>query len=218
MRYSSLALNDSELSRVNVWQPTVAFSQVATIQRATVGVEELCLRLADGSAAVGDCRADSMDFYWRSPKDWRVQEAFFSDLDHDGVQDLALLVWRAFNPWPVDRYLPQGGRINAFQDLEGNSCHLILVSLEDGNYRETWAGSALARPIRSLIAADLNGDNLQELAAIEYSYNDTSSIGGIVVWRWSGFGFSLVDRVEGAFSSLNALQQDQRVILVGLND
>ncbi|MEL7590572.1 MAG: FG-GAP repeat protein [Anaerolineaceae bacterium] len=216
MRFSSLVMVDSTLRRISAWHSRENPSLVFPVQRAWIGTEELCLHLADGSAEVKSCIPGIAEEIWRSPADWQVQEAFFSDLDGDGVQELALLVWRAFEPWPVDRFMPQGGRIDSFHDAAGNSCHLVLVSLEDGNPRELWAGSALAKPIHSLAVADLDGDGHQELAAIEYDYDGDATTGAVVVWAWSGFGFSLVDREKGGYTSLQVMKTDSSVILLAL--
>ena len=85
---------------------------------------------------------------WQSPSNWRVKQAAFTELNRDGHPELALLVWRPFEPWPIDRYLVKGGRINTFQDKEGNSCHLILIGWRENSYRELWAGSAMAGKVR----------------------------------------------------------------------
>ena len=107
---------------------------------------------------------------WQSPSDWSVLQAEITDLNRDGMPEAALLVWRPFRPWPVDKWLPYGGRIAGFHDDQGNSCHIILIGWSGGRYREMWAGSALAEPVRSFAAADLNGDALQEMVTLEGSY------------------------------------------------
>ena len=191
---------------------------VSSTQRTTYDNIEFCVELADGNAVLTKCNLPTQDVVWRSPQGWQVKEAFFSDLNRDGTFELTLLVWRSFKPWPVDRFMPSGGRIDTHQDSEGNSCHLILLAVNDGSPREIWAGSALASPLHSLAAVDLNGDGYQELAAIEYDYNSRSTSGSIVVWKWNGFGFSLVDRKEGPFRSLNILQKDKSTIMLAEQD
>jgi hypothetical protein len=57
---------------------------------------------------------------WQSPPAWQVTQAQISDLNHDGRPEAILLVWRPFKPWPVDAWLPHGGRIESFQDSRGS--------------------------------------------------------------------------------------------------
>jgi len=142
---------------------------------------------------------------WQSPDEWRVSEAQIADLNHDGINEAVLLVWRAFQPWPVDEFLPFGGRIESHQNHEGQSCQLILIGWQRDDYREIWAGSALANPISNVMAADLDGDGLVELAALENDYDAKQKGGQLTIWRWIGFGFSLLDRSESRWERLTIM-------------
>ena len=145
---------------------------------------------------------------WQSPKDWQVRQAAFTDLNRDGMAELALLVWRPFKPWLIDRMLPRGGRIDTFHDAGGQSCQLILIGWKLGAYREAWAGSPLVDPLQQFAAVDLDGDGWQELSALEGRYNDIPSTPAwsLSVWKWNGFGFSLGERQEGSFAVMQPLQ------------
>ena len=92
---------------------------------------------------------------WRSPQAWQVAQAAITDLNHDGRPEVTLLVWRPFAPWPIDRYLPHPGRITSFHDANGQSCHVILIGWKGGAFREVWAGSALAEPVKAFQVASL---------------------------------------------------------------
>ena len=153
---------------------------------------------------------------WQSPPGWSVVQAGISDLDHDGSLEAVLLVWRPFRPWPVDQWLPHGGRIAGFQDDAGDSCHLILIGWRGSRYREVWAGSALAEPLRSFGVADLNGDGLQELVTLEGRYRDprTAPARTLKVWEWNGFGFSVVSGIEGIFDKLALVRANTGRILI----
>jgi hypothetical protein len=142
---------------------------------------------------------------WQSPDEWRVSEAEIADLNHDGIYEVVLLVWRAFQPWPVDEILPYGGRIESHQNHEGQSCQLILIGWQRDDYREIWAGSALANPISNVMVADLDGDGLMELAALENDYDAKQKGGQLTIWRWIGFGFSLLDRSESRWERLTIM-------------
>ena len=145
---------------------------------------------------------------WQSPETWQVLQASITDLNHDGAPEAALLVWRPFHPWPVDQWLPDGGRISTFHDAGGNSCQIILIGWQDGQYREMWAGSALAEPVKSFSAVDLNGDGLQELVTLEGIYTDSKSASAraLKAWEWNGFGFSIVSKIDGIFSKMAVVQ------------
>lgn len=156
------------------------------------------------------------DAIWQSPGTWQVTQAEITDLNRDGAPEATMLVWRPFRPWPVDQWLPHGGRIADFHDAEGNSCHIILIGWQDGRYREIWAGSALAKPVRSFAVADLNGDNVQELVTLEGTYADSRSAPAraLRVWEWNGFGFTVVSSIKGAFDKMALVQADAGRILI----
>jgi hypothetical protein len=165
----------------------------------------LSLRLLDGQASLLDM---SSVVLWQSAQDWKVTQAAFTDLNRDGDQELSLLLWRAFKPWPVDEFMPHGGRIASFQDSAGQSAHLILIGWKRDRFAELWAGSALAQPLCAFAAADLDGDGKQELAALESQYDDPPGAAArtLTVWEWNGFGFSLLLRAAGTFRQLGVGQ------------
>lgn len=147
---------------------------------------------------------ENEDLVWQSPPEWSISQAALTDLNQDGQLEATLLVWREFRPWPVDAWLPHGGRIATFHNAQNQSCHIILIGYSRGAYRELWAGSALADPIVSFAAADLDGDGVQELATLEGSYATHRS--GIAhtlkIWRWNFFGFNAVSSIEGTFHQM----------------
>jgi hypothetical protein len=158
----------------------------------------------------------SGEIVWQSPQAWQIVQAAISDLNHDGLPEVTLLLWRPFRPWPVDQWLPNGGRIAEFHNAEGQSCHIILVGWTRGGYHELWAGSAMADPITFFAAADLNGNNNQELVALEGLYTDPQSAPArtLKVWEWNGFGFTVVSSMDGAFSKMTLVQANNGHILI----
>jgi len=224
---SILALANLSTSRFSLWSfrgvdlnrdksiPVYLIStSLPQIQRAFIGEVEFCVQLDEGRALVRVCGDPAGEVSWQTPPGWQVKEAFFSDLNLDGENEIALLVWRPFQSWPVDRFMPYGGRIDSFQDKKGLSCHLILIGVVDGGFQELWAGSAMADPIHSLQAVDLDGDGNQELAALEYEYDGNPQGGSLVIWHWNGFGFSLEARQAGDYSSLLVLQTNSGRVLL----
>lgn len=158
------------------------------------------VKVATGSAAI----LSGNETLWQSPATWHVKQSEVTDLNTDGLAELTLLVWRPFRPWPVDRWLPNGGRIAGFQSADGQSCHIILIGWMPDGYREVWAGSAMADPINSFAAVDFNADGRQELAALEGGYSHPGAIVShlLKVWEWNGFGFTVVSDMHGTFTKL----------------
>lgn len=140
---------------------------------------------------------------WESPSDWQVNQALMSDLNQDDQSELTLLIQRPYKPWPVDQWLPYGGRIAKFQDSSGMSCHIILIGWKDGRYKEIWAGSSLSQPALAIGSADLNQDGRIELVTMEGTYNNKRIFPGkaIKLWEWNGFGFSLLSSLAGEFNN-----------------
>jgi hypothetical protein len=154
---------------------------------------------------------------WRSPLSWQVRQALISDLNQDGRPEAALLLWRPFQPWPVDAWLPHGGRIVTFHNSNGDSCHIILIGWFKNSFRERWAGSALAEPVESFAAADLTGSGEQFLVTLEARYDDPASAPArfLKVWEWNGFGFNLVSTTEGPFREMALAQAlDGRMLIL----
>lgn len=170
------------------------------------------LTLADGRVAI----IGENHVLWRSPETWQVGQALVADLNQDGRPEAVLLLWRPFQPWPVDQWLPHGGRIDSFHDSSDRSCHIILIGWYQGSFRERWAGSALAEPVTSLAAADLTGNGEQFLVTLEAQYNDPASAPAryLKVWEWNGFGFSLVSKREGPFSQMAIAQAPDGQMLI----
>lgn len=172
------------------------------------------MKLEEGSVKI----ISSLD-RWESPATWEVQQALWTDLNHDGDPEATLLVRRPFEPWPVDRVLPHGGRIQSHQDAEGMSSHIILIGWKKDHWGEVWAGSALARPIKQIEVADLNQDGKQELAVLEGDYQKSKSslAGSLAIWIWNGFGFDLISRVEKPAGRLMILKTNTLNEIILLN-
>jgi hypothetical protein len=170
------------------------------------------LELRDGQASI----VTNGQLRWQSPAGWEIRQAGLGDLNHDGAIEAVLLVWRPFRPWPVDEWLPNGGRIANFHNASGESCQIIMIGWSRGSFRERWAGSALAEPVSAFSLVDLNQDRKEELVTLDTTYaagkDDPADM--LKVWEWNGFGFSLVSSVQGAFSEIQAVRADDGHILL----
>jgi|WetSurMetagenome_2_1015567.scaffolds.fasta_scaffold89495_2 hypothetical protein len=154
------------------------------------------------------------DPVWTSPPDWNVFDAQIADLNRDGRPEVVMALWREFRPWPVDSWLPSGGRIAGFHDAQNRSCHIILWGWGDTRYRELWAGSAMAEPVIAFSASDWNNDGRDELMTVESSYESPAQGRAIALWEWNGFGFTLLGRRNAAVSRSFFLLDTDNVPLV----
>jgi hypothetical protein len=182
--------------------------------RASIGFQPPadCSQDYSGGKFAIHCPRDN----WNSPAAWTVQQAAWTDLNHDGTPEVTLLVKRPFAPWPVDRVLPYGGYIQSHQDAEGFSSHIILIGWKKDHWGELWAGSALARPVRSFQAIDVDQDGRQELVVLEGSYtdHDPQSAADIAVWKWNSFGFDLVSRLDRPVSRFIGVKTENKTALI----
>jgi len=207
----ALSLESAGLARVSI--PADGIPVLPLTQADFNGDSRLeTIRVTDGRAEI----LSGGQAAWQSPEAWTVLQAEITDLNQDDTPELTLLVWRPFRPWPVDQWLPHGGRIDSFQDANGQSCHIILIGWKRGAYRELWAGSAMAEPVRAFAAADFNGDNHQELVTLEGTYAGSRSAAArsLKVWEWNGFGFTVVSEVKGTFSKMTLIQAGDGRILI----
>ena len=211
--FSTWTMEGGDLSKINFPTGELPYRLAMNPTPSLIAEHECCIRKVDEGVSLTGCSAEQELVHWRSPADWDVKEAFFADLNLDQMPELVMLVWRPFRSWPVDEFMPHGGRIDSFQDNNGKSCQVILVGLRGNEFVELWAGSALAEPLHSLRAADFDGDGLDELAALEYSYDGNPYNASMVLWEWNGFGFSLVARQPGNYATLLIMQNDPPLLL-----
>jgi hypothetical protein len=145
---------------------------------------------------------------WTTPPQWNVFAAQMADLNWDGQPEIVMAVWRPFRPWPIDAWLPHGGRIADFHDAQNRSCHIILWGWGGTRFRELWAGSAMAEPILGFFAADWNADGRDELMTVESAYELPAQGRAVVLWEWSGFGFSRIGRWNTGLRRFVMLKDD----------
>jgi hypothetical protein len=162
------------------------------------GEQVKIVRTGQAGGQSGGCGTDQV---WVSPPAWQIRRAMITDLNRDRTAEVTFLVWRPFKPWPIDRYIPNGGRINEFHTQDGLSSHIVLLGWNKGKFRELWAGSAMVRPFLAFSVGDLNRDGNAELVGIEGNYATRRPVVGNIlsVWEWNGFGFTRLARIDGTF-------------------
>ena len=118
---------------------------------------------------------------WATADTWEVVDAALGDPNDDGRGELLLAFWR--------------------DDAEGvPRSHPFIIGYRKGIYQALWGGSAVSESIHELALGDLDGDGVEELVVLEDAGGDGRTLG---LWRWHGWGFSLMWRSEpGAYSGL----------------
>ena len=125
---------------------------------------------------------------WRSDPEWQVRDLALGDPNDDGRYEILLA---------VDKPSPSGAPTS----------HPFVVGYRGGAYRDLWGGSPVHAPILEVELGDLDGDGLDELAAIEAPIDGAARY--LTVWRWHGWGFSLVWRSPpGDYHNLILLPSD----------
>lgn len=143
------------------------------------------------------------------PPAWHITASVLADVTGDGIPEWVLLVWRPWRDWPIQRWSLAPSPITGFHDADGESCHLILLDPRDG--REIWAGSALPAPLLALAVGDVDRDGRNEVVTLEgnYAAGRDGPASHVDVWRWSGFGFTMVwHSPPGAFRQLRLADVD----------
>jgi hypothetical protein len=111
-----------------------------------------------------------------------VVDVALGDPNDDGRGELLLALWKAGldglePPSPEKKRVPRS--------------HPFIIGYRGGIYRTLWGGSAVDNPIHEVELGDVAGDRAQELIVLE---GDNSRERTISVWRWHGWGFSLMWR------------------------
>jgi poly-gamma-glutamate capsule biosynthesis protein CapA/YwtB (metallophosphatase superfamily) len=108
---------------------------------------------------------------WQSPPEWRVADLALGDPNDDGRGELLLALWK--------------------QDAAGAlRSHPFIVGYREGMYRLLWGGSAVSDPIHEVELGDVDGDGVQELIVLKERGDALDR--AVTVWRWHGWGFSLM--------------------------
>jgi hypothetical protein len=120
---------------------------------------------------------------WRGLPEWRVLDLALGDPNDDGRGEVLLALSK-----------PGAGGVAG--------SHPFILGYREGAYRVLWGGSAVVDPIREVEVGDVDGDGVQELIVLE-AQGDGSDC-AVTVWRWHGWGFSLIWRSPpGRYRDLN---------------
>jgi hypothetical protein len=133
---------------------------------------------------------------WRSDPTWDVRQLLVADVNNDGQEEVAFVLWRPFRLEPAIVYETFGFPALWEQDSVRN--HLFIYAWRDGVWQRLWCSSPVAEPIIELGAADVDGEGSNELVVLEGTYDAPDAPPRRVsVWRWNGWGFTLLWRSPG---------------------
>lgn len=126
---------------------------------------------------------------WRSPPDWQVVDVALGDPDADGRGEIVLALWK---PGPGEDTGTGEAEILRPWHNQGLRSHPLIIGYREGVFRTLWGGSAVGRPLREIDLGDVDRDGMQELIVLEE--DGLAGDRTVSVWRWHGWGFSLVHR------------------------
>jgi hypothetical protein len=127
---------------------------------------------------------------WRSDPSWNVRQLLVADVNNDGKQEAAFVLWKPFRLQPAIFYdtfgFPSPWEAGSLRN------HLFVYGWRDAAWQHLWCSSPVADPILELAVADVDGDGASELVVLEGSY-DVPDVpaGHVSAWRWNGWGFTL---------------------------
>jgi hypothetical protein len=133
---------------------------------------------------------------WSSDPSWDVRQLLLADVNNDGQQEVAFVLWKPFRLEPAIIY--DTFKFPSLWEEGSLRNHLFIYGWRDSAWRHLWCSSPVADPIVELAAADVDGDGASELVVLEGSYEmPDAPASHVSVWRWSGWGFTLQWRSPG---------------------
>ncbi len=115
---------------------------------------------------------------WRSEPEWNVVDLALGDPNDDGRGEALLAFWKP--------------------DKTGQRrSQPFIIGYRRGIYRDLWGGSPVTDPIYEVELGDVDADGIQELIVLE-QVGLVADNRAVSVWRWHGWGFSLIWRSDPA--------------------
>jgi hypothetical protein len=181
------------------------------------GLDEVRIRLLVQEGVLYVYRDSNI--VWTSDLTWNVRQFVVADVDNDGEQEVAVVLWKPFRREPHIVYDTYGFPSPWEEGIQRN--HLFVYGWRDDEWKPLWFSSPIPDPIFELAVEDVDGDQANELVVLEGSYDDTPDAPGrhVAVWRWNGWGFVLERRSPaGRYESLSSSYADSDGILEIVTD
>jgi hypothetical protein len=156
---------------------------------------------------------------WTSDPTWDVRQFVVADVDNDGEQEAAVVLWKPFHREPHIVYDTYGFPSPCEEGSLRN--HLFVYGWRDHEWKPLWCSSPIADPILELAVEDVDGDGANELVVLEGSYGDALDAPArhVAVWQWNGWGFVLQRRSPAAqYENLSLSHTDSDHILDVVTD
>ena len=131
------------------------------------------LTLQDGQVRV----CDGEELLYETPYYWLIADAFVSDLDGDGSQEMLFLAWR------MDSF----GYATPFwmkRDPLALTEHLFVLHWKDGEVRQKWMSSDFGSTTSAMWLDKQGRVRMKEISGTE------------TTWAWDYFGFALVEEKQ----------------------
>lgn len=150
---------------------------------------------------------DEKKLLWQSPSDWQVKKIKETDLNCDGKNEIALLLWKEKDEtrWHAEKKV-----------ITGWHSFFYLYDFSNSEPHALWKSSVFLKPLTDFDNLDLDADNCQELITIEGEYHtdhrDFKKTGTANVLKWNGFGFG--KEWESQYASYQRLFNIEHSILL----
>jgi hypothetical protein len=175
------------------WSGPVPIDQTAiTALHGETGLQAMLVE-ADVLVTLQDGAAHAYrdgDLLWTSDTSWDVRRVVAADVNNDGLQEVALVLWKPFHREPAVLYETFGFPCLWEEGTLRN--HLFIYGWRNSAWQHLWCSSPVGDPILDLAASDVDDDGANELVVLEGSYDAPDAAARHVsVWRWQGWGFIL---------------------------
>lgn len=111
---------------------------------------------------------EGTEIYREDFSDLNPWKLVVGDIDGDGIDDISVGVYKKSLFHPVMARRP------------------FIYSFNNSSLQPKWRGSRLSKPFTDYIFYDIDGDNVDEIVAIEFLQSGDKVIN---TYKWKGFGF-----------------------------
>ena len=158
-----------------------------------------CIRILLSDKALYFIKDNSV--IWSSPKEYRVSDFMWKDIDNDNRNELMLLCWKigrygVHKPFWVD------------EDEKEWSQHIYIYEFENekDNIRQKWMASDLGRLVEKW---SIDKDNILYLEDIK---------GNTTLWHWDDFGLKNIEKKTISFVAVGDNLIHKPIYTYGLNN